>query len=792
MNRLFNTIAALSVDHRWPTVCVIVLLSAAAAVGWLHPNVKELSLFEDAASQADSDEESSGEKKSGIIARAPQRRRSGRSLFDSDSIIVIDSDAFFTPEGAEALRGIVANLEELDYVTRVMWMDSVPILNIFGLAEPLLPDSSASERRFRAAREKALENPLVVGQLLSADAQTLLMLVTVDYDFVFSDDDVTVGLKNTVLEVLEEYPDLDMRVQVTGSAPAFIAAIGMHEANRTFFLSIGFGMVAVMAVVLFRGLQSVLIVSAAPIVGVAWTIGMIQYVPHSENNGLIDVILPVLVALVGITDGVHLMVQTRKLRAAGLSVRDAARKGLQQVGLACFLTSFTTAVGFGSLTLADHEFVQEFGRCAVMGVVMSFVAVVTIIPLLCSTRLGRNIHVGLENSLIDRNLGRVSGLIDVVLRYRRPLSITGIVLTVALVVLSVTSLEPDQRRGDNLPADSEAAIALDHLDDVLGGLETSHVVIHWSDRIPDDDPQILRITMAVDDLLRQEKLLHHPLSIRNLIDAQPGEGPPEERFSMIELLPPPIKNTFFDPDDNRTIVRFKVQDLGIARFGPVFERVEAGLADLEQQFPAFSFELEGSAAWRWRNLYQIVVDLAASLGTASVIIFGVLAFVFRSVRIGLISVVPNTFPLALAGAWLVVSGYNLEVVMVCCFTVCLGIAVDDSIHFLTRYQEELEVTPNIDQAIRRAFTGVGTALIMTTLVLVAGFSTVMFSGNRDYYIFAAMGTITISAALLADLIFLPPLLARFAPKTVEVGAFTGELSVSGEKPGDSAVESQPL
>jgi len=174
--------------------------------------------------------------------------------------------------------------------------------------------------------------------------------------------------------------------------------------------------------------------------------------------------------------------------------------------------------------------------------------------------------------------------------------------------------------------------------------------------------------------------------------------------------------------------------------------------------------MRGSAVWRWENLYQIVVDLAKSLGTASVIIFVVLSVVYRSVRLGLISIIPNMFPLVLTGAYLALAGYNLEIVMVLNFTVCLGIAVDDTIHFLTRYTEEQAVNDNQDLAIRKAFTGVGTALIMTTTVLVAGFTTVMFSDSRDHQIFATMGVLTIASALFGDLIFLPALLGRFAPQ----------------------------
>ncbi|MEM6916253.1 MAG: efflux RND transporter permease subunit, partial [Verrucomicrobiota bacterium] len=198
--------------------------------------------------------------------------------------------------------------------------------------------------------------------------------------------------------------------------------------------------------------------------------------------------------------------------------------------------------------------------------------------------------------------------------------------------------------------------------------------------------------------------------------------------------------------------------------GPVYERLEAGLEEIGQDFENFELSLKGRSINRWENVYQIVVDLFRSLGVAVLIIFLVLTFVYRSIRIGLISLVPNLFPLAVAGAWLALTGYNLEIVMVCNFTVCLGIAVDDTIHFLTRYQQERRATTNEATAIRKAFNGVGSALIMTTIVLMAGFSGVLFSDSRDHQIFATMGIITIAMALFADLIFLPAMLKKFVAR----------------------------
>jgi len=526
--------------------------------------------------------------------------------------------------------------------------------------------------------------------------------------------------------------------------------------------------ILLMTIILFRGIRAVMIVALAPILGVFWTLGIIRFFEYNQNP-LIDVILPVLISLVGLTDGVHLMVQIRKLRGGGMSEKDAARTGIQQVGMACFLTSLTTAIGFGSLTMADSEWVQQFGTCSVIGVCLTFLSVVTVIPFLCSTWLGRKIHVGLENSLIDKNLSRITVIIDAVLKRRSVVSVLAVICTACLFAVSMT-LTPDQRQSDGLPENAEATIALHHMDEAFGGLEFSRIEVTWSDAVLSDSADVLIVISTVDELLKTETLIGHPLSIRNLIDAQPGSGPAEERMSLMELLPPPLKRAFYTPEHNSAVVNFRVQDLGIAAYGPVFQRIENGLAAINSQHPEFKFELTGRAVWRWRNLYQIVVDLAKSLGTASVIIFLVLSVVYRSVRIGLISVIPNMFPLVLTGAYLALAGYNLEIVMVCNFTVCLGIAVDDTIHFLTRYLEEREKTDSQDEAIRKAFTGVGTALIMTTTVLVAGFTTVIFSESRDHKIFATMGALTIASALFGDLVFLPALLGRFAPgKRLAIG-----------------------
>lgn len=449
-------------------------------------------------------------------------------------------------------------------------------------------------------------------------------------------------------------------------------------------------------------------------------------------------------------------------RPTDLTTREATRRGVARVGLACALTSLTTAVGFASLAWAHMEVVREFGLCCVLGVGLTFFSVLTVVPLGCRSPLGRRLHIGLGKSLIDGQLRRIVPVVAWILHHDRKVAVVAVAST-ALLAGICTQLEPDEKRYSGLSESGEAAQALRHLDKALGGLEFGNVSVSWTNEAQQE--QLLEVLHDVDAALDEEPLLGIPIGLHDLLAALPGEGPPAERMTLLELLPASLKRAFYTPEYNYASIQFRVQDIGIAKYGPVFERLETRFKELAASHRGFHLHLDGNAAWRWRNVYQIVTDLTTSLGTATIVIWIILTIVYRSIRVGLISIVPNLFPLVATGAMLYFAGQYLELVTVCVFTICIGIAVDDTIHFLTRYIEESSAGGDQDEVIQRAFTGVGSALLMTTIVLVTGLLTAVFGDARDARLFGIMGAITLTSALFADIFFLPALLNRFARST---------------------------
>lgn len=675
----------------------------------------------------------------------------------NDAFLVVRHPEFFSSETAARLHKLVAAVEGLDSVRSVFWFDKVQSLNSFGLASSLLPPADSSAAAFRDAKDRTLEHPLIVGQLLSADGETALMPLRIDWMNVTSDEDCTQAIVETARQAVSDDPQFE--IQITGPTPVMVDQQNSFNRTTLRFQVIGYGLTILLAAFLFRGVAAVVIVSGAPALGIFWSLGVLGWIGE-PNNPLTNPILPVLLAMVGIADGVHIMIHIRRKRIDGLSPVAASASAIREIGLACGLTSFTTAVGFGSLMLAHSEFVQGFGRACAIGVVITFLAVIGFIPFAASMRWARNVHHGQQRDVIDHWFRKRLWVVDGILKRRR--SVFGFALLCTLVLAWIAvHLVPDDRMSDRLPSDSQAVATLKYLDATFGGLERMSVVIDWSSDLEGDDPQILQVIRQVEAELNREPLVQYPMSIRNLVESIPGQQGDAARMSLLQVIPESITSEYIDRNQRRTLVYGRVQDLGIADYVPVFERLETNLKELAKANDGFQIGITGIPVVRARRLGEMVTDLIRSLGAASVIIMITLALAYRSVRVGLISVIPNVFPLVVTACLLLILDMPLDLSAVCAFTVCLGIAVDDTIHFLSRYQLEVDRGESVEQSIRIAFQHVGTPLVTTTLVMVVGFSTVLLSELPMQRTFAAMACATIASALVGDLLFLPAILACF-------------------------------
>ena len=730
MKRLSRFLA----EHHWVAWLLFVLLSVPPGLG-----LSGYSLLDsrDAAWSTTGDRETLGEAQS----RFPSK------VAGIPALLVIEADDFFQPERVSALWKTVGQIEQLENVYGVMWMGSVPQVTLFG-QRPLLPGLDADAAEIASAKELVSTHPLISGHLLSEDGRTLLVGV-----YTWNED----SMQKVTAIAHEHLEPRGMTVRLTGPMALWRAHKRTLDAEHNRVLYTAMGLIIGLALIIFRGLPAILITCSGPLVGVVWTLGWLAFVGEDLNE-LTKILVPVMAMIIGFTDGVHIVVHVRQERVAGRSQREAAATAMEQVGLACLLTSLTTAIGFASLLIADATIIQSFGRSSAIAVLVTFVAVVLVVPLLSGSRLGKNIHKGYERDLVGTNIQRLGGLVDGVVRHSRVVAIVGVLVTVVLAV-GASTLQPDNRLAHRIPHNCEESQAMEHCDRVFGGIHFLRVLISWKEETPRED--VWNVILETERELNSEKLLGRSLSVRHWLSVIPGtEGP--QKLALTSLLPDEFRNEFWNSDERQAQVVTRMQDLGMTVYNPVLDRLDARFRKIEERHPGLKLQITGEAIVENKVVQRVVRELFHSLALAAVIIFLVITVTFRSLRIGLLSTIPNVFPLAAtASLRAFFFGTSLDISSACAFAICLGIAVDDTIHFLIRFMHEREAGYEPPEAIHRTFVTVGSALVMTTVVMVSGFGSVMTSSLPTHFLFATMALTTIAAALVGDLIILPALLVQF-------------------------------
>lgn len=686
---------------------------------------------------------------------------------DNDCLLVIDGGDLFTPQGAKAIRSLVEGAKKIDGVASVRSLVDVVSFGAGG-AQSLLPPADATPERFAQAREQALAHPLIGGQVLATDARTALVIVRLNENLAAIHDiePVVDQLHNLTQQVSK---DSGLRVDLTGVPGIRVQIFNQVPRETGKFIIVGAVLALLMAYFLFRQAWSAFIVATAPILGAFWTMGALGLV--GEKLNVINTMLPTLVMVVGFADSMHLMMDIRLGLADGMSPKDASQAAVRHLTIALLLTSGTTAIGFGSLALAEVDIIRRFGLACAGGSILSMIAVLSLIPLLTSTWLGEHVRAAHGQDFFTRNFAYFQRYIDWILDHAWPVTIGGIGVT-ALLATSMFWLEPDNRLLEMIPKDEESYIALRRCDDAFGGTLSAFVVVEWPESQSLATPEVLSALADVEKLLKAEPGVHYPLSILGVLTAlpgPPGDATPEalaKRVPLLQLAPADVRNRYVREEIRRALVVARLPDAGIAANRPVFDRIEGQLASLGEQYPNLHFALTGTAVVGSRNVHQMIESLNSSLLGAAVAIFGSIAIGFRSLRLAAISVTPNIFPLVAISAILVVTGRPLQMTSVMVFSICLGIAVDDTIHFLNRFRRELVIDGDVRAAISRSFMAVGSAVFTTTLVLLVGFGSVLTSSMPSSRLFAGLSCAGYAMAIAGDLVMLPALLVCFVKPPV--------------------------
>ena len=664
---------------------------------------------------------------------------------DNDLLVVLECADWFTPETAGALHALHEELEALGSVEGVFSMARVPDFSGGLLPRPLVPRPGAPAERYDEAREASRDHPLVSGILLSVDGRTALCEALSIGEILSAMEEVS----GVVEPFQAQRPDLSVRM--TGVPLLRVDIYRSIRFEQKLFTALGALVCAVLGWFLFRSPGAVVAVTLPPAVGALWALGAIGLMGRQID--ILGTVLPTLVIVIGFTDCVHLMIDVRISRGAGLSPRRAAADAIRHVGLPCALTSLTTAIGFGSLAFSDIPAIRAFGELAALAVVVAFTSIITFMPLMVALPWDVGVSSG-EDGARPGTGGWPGRLIDAVLAHRKKVSVVGLGLCVGLLALG-TRLRPENRLTESLPR-GEAYQALMHCQEVFGGILPAYAVVEWGEETGIESAELRSLLAEIEELLAAQGS-GRPSSVLSLLRAVPGGEESPRR--ALEQLPPEAVGGVLREELRKSVVVVAVPDAGREQMDELFGSIQAGLAELGERHPDVELYLSGTDFVARSNVNRMIVGLARSLGVAAVLILLVIALEYRSWFLGLVSLVPNLFPLVLVAGVLALAGVPLQMGSAVLFSVLLGLAVDDTIHFLSRLRRERRKGIEHLAALRSTFLTVGKAIAITTVILMAGFGVVVFSEVPTNRLFAVLLVTGLLGALLGDLILLPAMVA---------------------------------
>ncbi|HIP39479.1 MAG TPA: RND family transporter [Desulfocapsa sulfexigens] len=623
-----------------------------------------------------------------------------------------------------------------------------------------------SDEEIAEIKEIALDQPLLVNSLIDKKGSVTAININIikPDDGSYNIDKVNAAALQLEQVMKDKYPSLD--IYLTGGV-MIDAAFGEAPAKDMrnlipimFTLLLFLIVISLRSILATTGTLLVIIFSTMTGLGLAGWLGILL-TPASANA-------PVIILTLAVADSIHILVtifhQMRKGTSKNKAIRESIRINLQPV----LITSVSTAIGFLTMNFSDAPPFRDLGNIVAMGVMAALIYSVFFMPALMAVLPIR----------VQQNEGEqhkiLAAIAEFVIKYRSPIfwsMITMIVLTSSGISKIYLNDEFIKYFDHSYPFRIASDFSAEH----LAGLEIIDWDLNSGEEGGINEPKYLQ---AVDDFanwFREQPEVRHVYTITDIMKRlnqnMHGDDPswyrlPEERDLAAQYLLLYEMNLPFGLDLNNRInidkssTRMTVSTPNIGTAG-VLDLEQRGREWLQLHSPKLTTYGSGlSIIFSYISKRNIRSMLKGSI-IALVLISLIMILALRDLKLGLLSLAPNLSPAFMAfGVWgIFVGQVGLAVSVMIAMT--LGIVVDDTVHFLAKYQRgRKEHGMNPEDSVRYAFNTVGTAIWVTTIALVGGFGVLSFSGFQINSHMGAMTTITIVFAIILDFFFLPTLLLK--------------------------------
>lgn len=635
---------------------------------------------------------------------------------------------------------------------------------------PVIKNTPATQAELDSLIRETNKVKIFEGQIFNPENKATLIAVTIDRDYLNS------ARRTEVVDSIMGYTSAfssETNIKLHYAGLPHVRAIMIKEVRDEFklFLALAAIVTSLVLFFFFRSGNAVLLTFTIIGVTVVWTMGTL--VLFGFKMTLLTGILPALIIVIGIPNCIYMFNKFHQEFKKHRNKVKAVSRTIQKVGSLTLMTNTTTAIGFLVLYFTDITILKEFGLVAGVVTLSTFLISIMIIPSLL-------IYLPAPNSkqLKHLDLGflkRVLHFLEIGALRRRPMVyiITSVCLLVA--IYGAFQVKTLSYMVDDLPAKSDVKTDLAFIEENFGGVMPLEIMVDLKKPKSVMNLQNLEKLEEFDNYLRSLDHVSTPLSILNVVKGATQafyNGNPKayrlpekrERLFILKYLGKGeehknIMNSLVDSTGQTMRFSAKVADLGTEEMNKlVYNEI---LPKAKEIFEGTDFEVKatGTTLLFLKGNKFLIDGLKESLLVAIIVISILMSILFRSIKMVLISLIPNMIPLLLTVGIMGLFSIPLKPSTALIFSIAFGIAVDDTIHFLSKYRQDLKIyNGNVLKAVTRALQEAGVSMIYTSIVLFFGFVIFAFSNFGGTVALGILTSITLLFAMVTNLTILPALL----------------------------------
>lgn len=689
---------------------------------------------------------------------------------DNTILIGFQSDSLISAAVLSDIESLTNEFEEIQFIKSVRSItNSQQIKNVNDRLtfSDFIKEIPKDTEKLSQLKEDLTDDPFLEGSLINKSGNaTAFMLKINEQENTYPNRNKIINDINTILEKRSGV------YEFRKSGIPFFRNQYVNLLNGEIVIYIGFSSVLIILLLwyLYRSVWGVLF----PMI-IVWTTLLLTVAIIHLTGGYLEImsttIAPILLC-VGVADSIHMISKYDDARENGNGKRLSIIEMLTTLGSATFLTSVTTAIGFASLLSSSVMPMAKFGMYTAIGVLLAYVITIFFLPVALSKSKKERVFNEKSGSfypLISRALNKITALNR--LHYKKIL-VLGFIGTL-LVFTGVRHVDVNGKVFDDLGEDTELMLDSHFFSQQLTpqfplefiistGAQDGALSHDLVERVADLENYLLKYEeierVAGFHLLIEE--VHRLLSESE--ETLPENDATIAQYALLlEINDAAMLGRLINFDYSKLRVTAFTEDVGSKRINEMRDSISVYLSE---NFPDEEITLTGTTILSADLTNKIVYSLAWSILIAVLAISIIMTLLFRNVYMVIISLIPNLIPLLAVAGVMGFFDVDIKPSTAVIFTIALGIAVDDSIHYLARFRIEHMRTGALFASITTTTVRTGRAIIVTSLILIAGFGTLITSAFTSTAMMGILVCSTIAAALLADLFILPSLFYFIKPE----------------------------